>query len=67
MAHSHHALVVEGDAGDSLTLLDYDPDGAGGVDPQFTIPGNGRREKRQESTAGSEAIAQNRSLWTMSA
>jgi Ca2+-binding RTX toxin-like protein len=31
VANSHHALVVEGNAGDSLTLLDYDPDGAGGV------------------------------------
>ena len=32
-AGSHHALVIEGDAGDTLTLQDYDPDGAGGVDP----------------------------------
>ena len=32
-ASSHHALVIEGDAGDTVTLQDYDPDGAGGVDP----------------------------------
>ena len=31
-ANSHNALVVMGDAGDSLVLQDYDPDGAGGVD-----------------------------------
>ena len=31
-ANSHHALVVAGNAGDSLTLQNYDPDGAGGVD-----------------------------------
>jgi hypothetical protein len=30
-ANSHHALVVDGNAGDTLSLLDYDPDGAGGV------------------------------------
>ena len=30
-AHSHHALVVDGNTGDTLTLQDYDPDGAGGV------------------------------------
>jgi hypothetical protein len=30
-ANSHHALVIDGNAGDTLTLIDYDPDGAGGV------------------------------------
>jgi hypothetical protein len=30
-AHSRHALVVDGNAGDSLALVDYDPDGAGGI------------------------------------
>jgi len=32
-ANSHHALVVDGNAGDTLTLVDYDPDGAGGLAP----------------------------------
>src|SRR4030095_2356274 len=31
VADSHRALVVEGNTGDSVTLQDYDPDGAGGV------------------------------------
>jgi Ca2+-binding RTX toxin-like protein len=29
VAHSHHALVVEGNTGDTLDLVGYDPDGAG--------------------------------------
>ena len=30
-ANSHHALVVKGNAGDTLTLQNYDPDGPGGL------------------------------------
>jgi hypothetical protein len=37
VAGSSRFLVVEGNAGDTVALQDYDPDGAGGVDPALWV------------------------------